>query len=190
VYVAFGDGGQPDVGRIVLWHAGEATISQRLTVADLVNNASERVRALELNGNGTLGMARGSFGSYFFSTDLRLRGTVPEGVAGGGGAALHPSHPNVAVASASSTETLAFTVTGDRMIRILDTVHYGERGRIVLRNSIAGPLRVTLPFASDNNGQGANCAGPSCVVAKVFAVTAAGGIVVVDVLASDIQSLP
>jgi hypothetical protein len=189
-FVAFGDGGQPGVGRVVVWHSPSATITRRLIVVDLVNNASERVRALELNRDGSLGIARGAFGTYFFSNDLRLRGTVPEGIGGGGGAALHPDHPDTPGPLASSNVTLAFTMTGDRTLRILDTVHYRERGRILLRDGIAGPMRVTPPFPSDNGGQGRNCAGPNCVVVKVFAVTDAGGVVVVDIRAADIQPIP
>lgn len=189
-YIAFGDGGEPAVGRVTLWENSTGSISSRLPVADLVNNASERVRALELNRDGSLGLARGTFGTYFFSTDLRLRGTIPELQEGGGGAALHPDHPDTPAPLASSNVTLAFTMSGDRSIRILDTVHYGERGRIPLRDAIAGPLRVTPPFPSDNNGQGRNCTGSDCVVVKVFGVTDAGGVVVVDVKASDITPLP
>jgi hypothetical protein len=188
-WVAFGDGGQPEAGRVVIWHSGTATISNRLTVADLVNNASERIQALELNQNGSLGIARGSFGTYFFSNDLRLRGTVPEEGNGGGGAALHPDHPNTPAPGAASPQTLAFTVSGDRTIRILDTVHYTQRGAIPIRNAITGPMRVTPPLPSDNNGQGRSCSGSDCVVAKLYAVTEAG-LSVVDILASHIQEIP
>jgi hypothetical protein len=188
-YIAFGDGGEPSIGRVLLWETGTGTISSRLTVADLVNNASERVTALELNRDGSLGLARGSFGTYFFSNDLRLRGTVPEITAGGGGVALHPDHPDTPAPVASSPVTLAFTMSGDRSIRIIDTVHYGERGRIRVRDPIRGPLRVTPPFPADNGGQGRNCAGPDCVVAKVFAVTSEG-VLLYDVRARDIQGLP
>lgn len=190
-YVAFGDGGAgANPGKILLWHNGTGTLSARLSVTDLVNNASERVNALELNQNGTLGVARGSFGTYFFSNDLRLRGTVPEAGPGGGGAAFHPSHPGAALPSAPSMSTLAFTVSGDRVIRILDTVHYLERGSIPIRDAISGPMRVSPPLASDNNGQGASCTGPDCIVAKLYAVTEGGGVVVVDIRASQIQSVP
>jgi hypothetical protein len=189
-WVAFGDGGQVQTGRVVIWHAGTATISSRLSVVDLVNNSSERVRAIELNRDGSLGIARGAFGTYFFSRDLRLRGTVPEQELGGGGAALHPDHPDTPAPGASSAQTLAFTLTGDRMVRILDTVHYVERGRIPLRDAIAGPMRVTPPLPTDNGGQGRNCTGPDCVVAKLFAVTEGGGVVVVDIRGSHIQALP
>ena len=189
-WVAFGDGGAPEVGKIVVWHGPTGTITRRLTVADLVNNASERVRALQLNDDGSLGIARGAVGTYFFSNDLRLRGTVPESVGGGGGAALHPDHPNTPAPSASGPTTVAFTVSGDRAIRILDTVHYQERGLLPIRDGISGPMRVTPPLPSDNNGQGRNCTGSDCVVAKVFAVTDSGGITVVDVRAADIGSVP
>lgn len=189
-WVAFGDGGRLDAGRVVVWHSETATISSRQTVGDLLNNDSERVRALELNSDGSLGIARGAFGTYFFSRDLRLRGTVPEEVAGGGGAALHPDHPDTPSPGASSNQTLAFTVTGDRMIRILDTVHYTERGRIPLRDAITGPMRVTPPLPTDNDGQGRNCSASDCVVAKLFAVTEAGGVVVVDIRSSHIRALP
>jgi hypothetical protein len=190
-YVAFGDGGAAaNPGKILLWHNGTGTLSARLSVTDLVNNASERVNALELNQNGTLGVARGSFGTYFFSNDLRLRGTVPEPGPGGGGAAFHPSHPGAALPSAPSASTLAFTVSGDRIIRILDTVHYLERGSIPIRDAIAGPMRVSPPLASDNNGQGSSCTGADCIVAKLYAVTEAGGVVVVDIRASHIQNVP
>ena len=49
---------------------------------------------------------------------------------------------------------------------------------------------MTPPLSSDNSGQGRNCVGPSCVVAKVFAVTDGGGVLVVDVRASDISDQP
>lgn len=190
-FVAFGDGGSGvEAGKILLWHAGTRSLSSRLTVSDLVNNASERVRALKLNGDGSLGMARGAFGTYFFSNDLRLRGTVSEETDGGGGAALHPSHPDTPAPAVSSTSTLAFTLAADRSIRILDTVHYLERGRIPIRDAIAGPMRVTGPLASDNGGQGSNCSGADCVIAKLYAVTDAGGVVVVDILNSHIGSVP
>ena len=190
-FVAFGDGGQPEVGRVVMWNAGAGESSSRLKVSDLVGNASERVRALHLNRDGSLGMARGAFGSYFFSNDLRLRGTVPELVLGGGGGELHPDHPDTPAPAASSPTTVAFTVSGDRSIRIVDTVHYTERGRILVRDGLLGAaLRVAPPLSSDNNGQGRTCVGPSCVVAKVFAVTDGGGVLVVDVRASDISDQP
>jgi len=188
--VAFGDGGAAAPAKVVLWDATDRTLSARLWVADIVNNASERVRAIDLNSNGGMGVARGAFGTYFFRTDLRLLGTVPESVPGGGGAAFHPSHPQGGLPLAPSMSTLAFTVSGDREIRILDTVHYLERGRIPIRDAIAGPMRVTPPLASDNGGQGANCTGPSCIIAKLYAVTEAGGVVVVDVRASHVQPVP
>ena len=186
-HVAFGDGGEASVGRVTIWNAEEGTISNRVTVEDLVNNASERVRALELNDDGSLGAARGAFGTYFFSNDLRLRGTAPEMETGGGGVALHPDHPDTPAPSASDETTVAFTMTEDGAVRVLDTVHYTERARIPVRDGLTGPFQVTPPLPSDNDGQGRDCTGDDCVVAKVFAVTGDDGLLVVDVLASDIE---
>lgn len=185
-YVGFGDGGERQVGRVTLWNATEGTISNRVTVTDLVNNASERVRALELNDDGSLGAARGAYGTYFFSNDLRLRGTVPEGTTGGGGVALHPDHPNTPAPQQPSETTVAFTMAPDRSVRVLDTVHYTERARIPVRDDLTGPFRVTPPLPSDNEGQGRNCTGDHCVVAKVFAVTGEAGVLVLDIRASDL----
>ncbi|TVR52373.1 MAG: hypothetical protein EA421_14000 [Gemmatimonadales bacterium] len=189
-HVAFGDGGLAANARVVIWNAAAGTISNRLRVEDLVNNASERIRALELNRDGSLGIARGAFGTYVFSRNLRLQGSIPESAEGGGGAAFYADHPGQNGLEPSSNQTLAFTVTGDRMIRILDTVHYTERGRIPLRDAITGPMRVTPPLPTDNDGQGRNCSASDCVVAKLFAVTDAGGVVVVDIRSSHIRALP
>ena len=52
-----------------------------------------------------------------------------------------------------------------------------------------GPLRVGPPLPTDNNGAGSVCAGPDCVVLKLYAITDAGGVVVVDVYRRDILDL-
>jgi hypothetical protein len=185
-YVAFGDGGcerEPREDHALA--RGTATLTAG-SVADLVNNASERVNALELNQNGTLGVARGAFGTYFFSNDLRLRGTVPE-VGPGGRRGL----PSVAPGSGASVGALHVDAGLHRFGRSDDPhPRHGPlpgAGHIPIRDAIAGPMRVAPPLPSDNNGQGANCTGPDCVVAKLYAVTEAGGIVVVDIRASHIQ---
>jgi hypothetical protein len=189
--VAFGEGGRAEAGRISFWHAGTRGLSYEVSVADIVSNASEPIRGLELNRDGTLGAARGD-ASYFFTTDLRLQGSFVDGLEeGAAGVVLHPRHPGdyrAGVARGSTPETVAFLGTGNRTIRIVDTVHFTYRGEIPIRDNLSGPFRAGPPTASDN--QGKSCpSNPTCVVAKLYAATDAGGMVVIDVLASDIEPL-
>jgi WD40 repeat protein len=190
-WVAFGEGGteQDEAGRITLWNSSTAGIHSRLLVRDLVNNASERVSGLDLNYDGSLGSASGDNASYYWSTDLRLQGSVTKDVAGGAGAVLHPSLPSFTPGMPSSDETLAFVGQADNTVRILDTTHFTERGQIHIRDVITGPLRVGPPLPTDNGGLGAECVGEDCVVLKLYAVTDAGGVVVVDVRKRDIDDL-
>lgn len=190
-WVAFGEGGRVDAGRISFWHAGSQSLSYEVSVADIVSNSAEPIRGLELNRDGTLGAARGA-AAYFFTTDLRLQGSFSDGLAPGStGAVLHPGHPSDyrgSVSLGSTPETVAFVGTGNHTIRIVDTVHFTYRGEIPIRDNLNGPFRVGPPSFADN--QGKNCPGdPTCVVARLYGVTSAGGVVVVDVLASDINSL-
>jgi hypothetical protein len=189
-WIAFGEGGtgQGEAGRITLWDALETKIDRRLQVTDLVNNASERVTALGLNSDGTFGAARGTFGSYYWRRDLRLLGSVTTDVPGGAGAALHPDHPQHPFSS-SGPQTLSFVGQADHTVRILDTFHFTERGQIHIRDNIVGPLRAGPPLPTDNGGTGAACVGADCVVVKLYAVTDAGGVVVVDVRRRDFVTL-
>jgi hypothetical protein len=189
--VAFGEGGRARAGRVSFWHADSRSLSYEVSVADIVSNASERIQGLELNRDGTLGTARGA-ASYFFTTDLRLQGSFAEGLEQGGtGTVLHPSHPGDyrgGVGRGSTPETVAFVGTGNHTIRIVDTVHFTARGEIHIRDNLTGPFRAGPPTAADL--QGKNCPGdPTCVVAKLYGATDAGGVVVVNVLASDIKPL-
>jgi hypothetical protein len=190
-WVAFGEGGTgaTEAGRITLWDASAARIHRRLLVVDLLSNASERVTGLDLNVDGTLGVARGTNASYYWSTDLRLQGSVATDVAGGAGAALHPYHPSFTPATPSSEQTLSFVGQADHTIRILDTTHFSERGQIHIRDLIVGPLKAGPPLPTDNDGQGKACVGEDCVVVKLYAITDAGGVVVVDVRRRDIADL-
>ncbi len=190
-WVAFGEGGRPEAGRISFWNAGDRRLSYQVSVVDIVHNASEPVRGLDLNRDGTLGVARG-IAANFFTTDLRLQGSFIDGLAQGStGAVLHPRHPgdyHGGVARGSTPETVAFVGTGNHSIRIVDTVHFTYRGEIPVRDNLVGPFRSGPPSAVDN--QGKSCPGnPTCVVAKLYGVTDAGGVVVVNVLASDIKAL-
>ena len=190
-WVAFGEGGtgSGQAGRITLWDASAAKIHRRLLVADLLNNASERVTGLDMNHDGTLGAARGDNASYYWSTDLRLQGSAPTGVPGGAGAALHPYHPSFTPGTPSSETTLSFVGQADYTIRILDTTHFAERGQLHIRDMVVGPLKAGPPLPTDNGGTGGACVGDDCVVVKLYGVTDAGGVVVVDVRRRDIADL-
>lgn len=187
-WIAFG----ANVGPIVLWDASASQIHRRLLTADLLNNASERVTGLALNRDGSLGTASGQFGSYYWNTGLRLLGSTRlDGEQDGStaGVALHPDHPSFGGAVSSSETTLSFVGRSNHVIRILDTVHFAERGEIYIRDNIVGPLRAGPPLPTDNDGAGASCIDPDCVVAKLYGVTDAGGVVVVDVRRRDIGGL-
>jgi WD40 repeat protein len=190
-WVAFGEGGTngTDAGRITLWDASTGTIDSRLLVADLVNNASERVTGLDLNLDGSLGSASGDNASYFWSTDLRLQGSITKTPVGGAGAALHPNHPSFSPDTPSSERSLSFVGQADHTVRILDTTHFTERGQIHIRDMIVGPLRAGPPLEADNGGTGSNCVGQNCVVVKLYGITDAGGVVVIDVRRRDFVTL-
>jgi hypothetical protein len=190
-WVAFGEGGTDgdEAGRITLWDASAAKIHRRLLVADLVGNASERVSGLTMNEDGSLGAARGNNASYYWSTDLRIQGTVATDVVGGAGVALHPHHPSFTPATPSSETTLSFVGQADYTIRILDTTHFAERGQLHIRDLVVGPLKAGPPLPTDNDGLGSACVGDDCVVVKLYGITDAGGVVVVDVYRRDIADL-
>jgi hypothetical protein len=189
-WVAFGEGGKSGPSRIVLWDATASRIHSRLLVTDLVNNASEAVRGVDLNEDGSLGASRGRVASYFFRLDLRLQGSVSEVTEGGSGTVLHPDHPNYVQGLSSSERTIAFLGTGDNKVKILDTVHFTERGTIEIRDALAGPLRAAPPLTTDNGGAGRNCSASTCVVAKLYGMTTRGSLVVIDVRRQDILPLP
>ncbi|MBI4537906.1 MAG: hypothetical protein HY704_00170 [Gemmatimonadetes bacterium] len=111
---------------------------------------------------------------------------------------------------------LAFFGTGQGTIDVVDTFHFRRFGRLFIRDVISGPLRAALPFPSDNAGlqcsdkvtvtnrtgavigqalaifDDADGLVPDtnnddrCIVLKLYGVTTAGGVVVVDVRKVDI----
>lgn len=182
--VAFGEGARGN-GRVILWRSADASISNEITIADLVSNSAERILGVTLNNDGTLGAVRGTSAAYFFKNDdLRLEGLFAAPVTPGGqsGAGLHPQHPSYATYPPSGTGTLAF-VADETRIRIVDTVHFTERGTIEVRDRVIGPMRVSPPLPGDNTG----CTGGDCIIARIYAVTSAGAVTLVEVRGRDIQ---
>lgn len=180
--VAFGEG-VTQAGRIIVWDAVTQSISNEITVADLVNNASEHILGLDLNSDGSLGAARGADAAYFFKSDLRLQGRFEAPVQEGrSGASLHPQHPSYDTFPPAAANALAFVADG-HSIRIVDTIHFGELGTIAIRDQVVGPLRVSQPLAGENSG----CSPADCIIAKVYAVTDGDAVVIVNVRGRDIS---
>jgi hypothetical protein len=183
--IAFGEGASSPVGKIQLWDAATQNISSAVATRDLVNNASERVLGLGLNQDGELGVARGSVQAYFFDKNLRQQGVYGDQVAGGtGGAALHPLHTGFDGGSAATR--LAFVATPNRTIRIIDTFHFNLRGEITIRDNVSGPLRVSLPLSGDNP-LGLPAGHPDLIIIKLYVVTSAGGVAVINVRNRDVS---
>lgn len=159
-WVIIGEGGTSPTGRVMLYRAARqdtTDLSTTLRVWDEVINASDVVRGVGLNYDGSLGMARGE-AAYFFDTQLQLNGTVA--ISGGGvgaGAALHPLHANQKTlenfgGTYRPDTHLAFAGTADGAIDIIDTYKFTRIGQITLRDRITGPLRAMLPLPGDNAG--------------------------------------
>jgi hypothetical protein len=196
--IAIGEGARAPFGRVLLC----CTISQgerlelglvsETQVIDLVGNAAERVFGVDINQDGSLGVARGAQATYFFTGResmslgagaLRLQGEFRTGMAGGaGGAALHPAHAGVL--TADPLTRLSFVATSSRTIKIIDTVHFYERGEIHLRENVVGPLRTFLPSESEIQGVPEN--DPNRILVKVLAVTEGDHIVVINVRRKDL----
>lgn len=178
-YVAFGEGATA-AGRVFLWSSPTGSISNEITVADLVGNSSEHLLSVDLSGDGSVGVVRGLLGAYYFIPDLRLQGStvLPASGGAGNGAVLDPAHPSFGVTP--GTHTLSFVASASKSIGIYETVHYSKVGEIPLRDNIVGPLRVSTPLSSA-------CTAAGCPLATLYGVTSAGALVVVNVFPSDVH---
>lgn len=166
--VVFGEGAR-NQGRIMMWYADAQRASNAIEVTDLIHNEPARISGVDLNFDGTMGVARGDEGAYYFNDELRLLGRAVEGVGGGAGAAMHPSHTGTG-------HGLSFVGTNRNSIQVIDVVHFMARGEIPIRDQVVGPLKVSAPLPGD----------PTDTVVRVYAVTSSGGVVLVRVRESDI----
>ncbi|MEX0856120.1 MAG: hypothetical protein WD056_00995 [Gemmatimonadota bacterium] len=191
--VAIGEGATATTGRIFLWNAADETITDAITVLDLVGNAAERVAGVAMNQDGSMGVGRGLFGIYFFDDELRLVGS-PMISAGGSGVALHPLHTGVGLATSLNT-AYAFVPVGNNTIEIYNTRNYFRSGHAQIRDVIVGPVRSALPFPADNAGFTCPLAGGAldltaaddeCVAVKLYGISSGGGVTVINVTKADI----
>jgi hypothetical protein len=176
-WVAFGAGHTAGAGNIFMASAS-GFMSSPLSQIDLTNNASEHINGLALDSTGLTVGAHGDE-SFFASVDvpfhLRLQGKYAN-PAPGQGIVFHPR----AKAGAGDVERTGYVASGDQSIEIVDIFHYLNRGNLPIKANLYGPLRAALPGPTDKaNG----------VVLKLFGVSSSG-LVVVDLRAQDIQTLP
>ncbi len=181
--VAFGEantGGK--AGRVLALYdpsgtpAGSEQYSAPIEVADLTNNASDKVFGIAINGNSTNIGVHG-VETFFADSSLRLQGKFAT-FNSGAGIAFHPL--NIEEFTADTLARVAFVASGDFSIQIVDSYSYRLRGRIPLRTNLYGPLRAVLPTPAER------AADPSLAV-KLFGLTPEG-IVVIDVRRGDIDN--
>jgi len=183
--VAFGEGNTPrSAGRVLLVFdptgtpANAAQYSAPIEVADLTNNASDKVFGLDINRNSSNIGVHGEE-TFFADSSLRLQGKYAT-FNSGAGMAFHPL--NMDENTADTTARVAFVASGDKSIQIVDSYTYRLRGRIPIRENLYGPLRASLPTAAELS------ADPTLVV-KLFGLTSEG-LVVIDVRRGDIDNVP
>jgi hypothetical protein len=175
--IVIGEGARNRPSRIMVWHADVGRLPIVEDIADITNNTSDFIFGVDLNANGTLGVARGAQATYFFGNDLRLEGSTAAPQGGGRGAGFLPGSTN--------NRTYAFEPTNERTVRIVETTHYRPVGEITIREAITGPFRIGPPRPGVDacpNLQGE----PTCVVATAYGVTAQRRLLVLDVERQDI----
>ena len=156
--------------------ANGAQYSAPIEVADLTNNASDKVFGLDINLNSSNIGVHGEE-TFFADSSLRLQGKYAT-FSTGAGIAFHPG--NIDENTPDSLARVAFIASGDKSVQIVDSYTYRLRGRIPIRQNLYGALRATVPTA------GELVADPTLVV-KLFGLTPEG-IVVIDVRKKDIDN--
>lgn len=182
--VAFGEGNTGGrAGRVLLVYdpngtpADGAQYSAPIEVADLTNNASDRIFGIGINANSTNIGVHG-VETFFADSSLRLQGKFAT-VSTGAGIAFHPRNSDESGGNAPTR--VVFVASGDKSVQIVDSYNYRLRGRIPIRENLYGPLRAALPTAAELE------ADPTLAV-KLFGLTSEG-LVVIDVRQADIDNL-
>ncbi|HTL87413.1 MAG TPA: hypothetical protein VL856_19680, partial [Acidimicrobiia bacterium] len=168
--VAFGEAHTGNrAGRVLLVYDPDGTparseqYSAPIEVADLTDNASDKVYGLDINNNSTNIGVHG-IETFFADSSLRLQGKYAT-FNTGAGIAFHPL--NIEEQTADSLARVAFVASGDMSIQIVDTYTYRLRGRIPIRENLYGALRAVLPTAAEK-------AADANLVVKLFGLTSQG----------------
>ncbi|MGH7638596.1 MAG: hypothetical protein ACREOK_13185, partial [Gemmatimonadaceae bacterium] len=181
-WIGFGEGNTAGNGRIMMVNDPVGPVpgffSPAVTVQDIVHNASERVFGLAIDSTGLQATAHG-LQTYVAALDnpfhLRLDG-VYDSFDNGAGVAYHPRAKST---TSLNEHRVLFTATQSGVIEIVDVAHYNNRGRIITKGGLYGPLRASGPLPGD----------PPEVILKLYGLTAEG-LVVIDLRASDIKPGP
>lgn len=185
-WISFGEGNtQGAYGRSLLLRddgsvSGQYTYaSPAINVADLINNAADKIFGLALDKTGkTLGIhgAESYFAAVSQPFTQRLQGKKSTFDKGAG----ITFHPNADGTGTAAVDRLAFVASANGSIEMIDIAYYDyQRGSLATKYNLYGPLRASLPFPGDD----------ASVVFKLFGVSSAG-LVVIDVTASDILPGP
>ena len=181
-WVGFGEGNTGGTGRVMMVNDPIGPVpgffSPAIAVRDLVDNASERVFGIAIDSTGLQVTAHG-LQTYVAALDnpfhMRLDG-VYDSFDNGAGIAYHPRAKST---GSTNAFRVLFTATQSGVIEIVDVAHYNNRGRLITKAGLYGPLRATGPLPGD----------PPEVILKLYGLTP-GGLVVIDVRASDIKPGP
>jgi hypothetical protein len=171
-FIAVGEGVRQNA-RIPMFEAVGDSLVMRGDVRDLISNTAERVIGLGINGDGSLGVARGNV-AYFFTNRLRLQGSVTSG-APTGGVAMHPQN----MSYPTGPLRLAFVsgLADDRpYVDVIDTFNFFRVRRIFIRDPVVGALVVAPRAPTD----------PAGVDLRLYALTSAG-VLALPVYAVDLQ---
>jgi hypothetical protein len=160
-FVAVGEGVRSNA-RIPMFEALGDSLVLRGDIRDLISNSAERVIGLGINRDGSLGVARGGQ-AYFFTSTLRLQGTMESG-APTGGVAMHPQNANYPTAQANRLAFVSGIEGGRPYIDVLDAFYFTPVRRIFLRDPVVGALVVAPRAASD----------PANVNLRLYALTTTG----------------
>ncbi len=181
--VVFGEGGTGTrAGRVLSVFDPSGTLldgaiySAPLEVADLTNNASDRVFGIDVNQN-SVNIGVHGIETFFADSSLRLQGKFAT-FNTGAGIAFHPDNRDEN--TGNNLARVAFVASGDMSIQIVDSYSYRLRGRIPIRHNLYGALRAATPSAAEV------AANPNLAV-KIFGLTPEG-LVVIDLTRSDIDN--